>query len=158
MTDPVRLEVGRVGRAHGLRGEVHVVAVTNRAERFERGSRLFVGNRELVVQSSRPSGSGWVVQFAGVTDRNAAEALRGSTVLGEIPGDAPEGELWVHEVIGSEVRDKAGARIGVVDAVQANPAHDLLVLDSGALVPMVFVVDHEPGVVVVDLPEGLLDL
>ena len=57
-----------------------------------------------------------------------------------------------------EVRDPSGARIGVVDAVQANPAHDLLVLDSGALVPMVFVVDHEPGVVVVDLPDGLLDL
>ena len=43
-------------------------------------------------------------------------------------------------------------------AVEANPAHDLLVLDSGALIPMVFVVEHDPGVVVVDLPEGLLDL
>jgi len=79
-------------------------------------------------------------------------------VLGEATGAAPDGELWVHQVIGAEVRDKAGARIGVVDAVQANPAHDLLVLDSGALVPMVFVVDHEDGVVVVDLPDGLLDL
>lgn len=158
MSDPVRLEVGRVGRAHGLRGEVHVVAVTNRPERFAPGSRLFVGDRELAVTSSRPSGSGWVVQFAGVADRTAAEALRGSPVFGEAMEEAPDGELWVHEVIGAEVRDKAGARIGVVDAVQANPAHDLLVLDSGALVPMVFVVDHEPGVVVVDLPDGLLDL
>ena len=69
MSDPVRLEVGRVGRAHGLRGEVHVVAVTNRAERFAPGSRLFVGTHELVVASSRPSGSGWVVQFAGIDDR-----------------------------------------------------------------------------------------
>jgi 16S rRNA processing protein RimM len=158
MSDPVRLEVGRVGRAHGLRGEVHVVAVTNRPERFAPGSRLFVGERELVVESSRPSGSGWVVKFAVVSDRDAAEALRGLTVLGDATGDAPEGELWVHEVIGAEVRDRAGARIGLVDAVQANPAHDLLVLDTGALVPMVFVVEHEPGVVVVDLPDGLLDL
>ena len=61
----------------------------------------------------------------------------------------------MHELIGAEVRDRAGARIGLVDAVQANPAHDLLVLDTGALVPMVFVVEHEPGVVVVDLPDGL---
>ena len=158
MSDPVRLEVGRVGRAHGLRGEVHVVAITNRSERFAPGSRLFVGGRELEVVLSRQSGSGWVVLFAGVTDRAAAEALRGLTVLGEAIGDAPEGELWVHEVIGAEVRDRAGARIGLVEAVQANPAHDLLVLDTGALVPMVFVVDHEPGVVVVDLPDGLLDL
>ena len=158
MNDPVRLEVGRVGRAHGLRGEVHVVAITNRAERFERGSRLFVGGRELEVVSARASGSGFVVQFAGVTDRDAAEALRGLTVEGEPLGDAPEGELWVHELIGAEMRDRAGARIGRVESVQANPAHDLLVLDSGALVPAVFVVDHEPGVVVVDLPDGLLDL
>ena len=158
MSDPVRLEVGRVGRAHGLRGEVHVVAVTNRPERFAAGSRLYVGERALVVSSARPSGSGWVVRFAGVDGREAAEALRGLTVHGDAAGDAPEGELWVHEVIGAEVRDRAGARIGVVDAVQANPAHDLLVLDTGALVPMVFVVEHEPGVVVVDLPDGLLDL
>ena len=158
MNDPVRLEVGRVGRAHGLRGEVHVVAVTNRSERFAPGSRLFVGDRELVVESARASGSGWVVKFAGVDDREAAEALRAMIVYGDALGAAPEGELWVHEVIGAEVRDRSGARIGQVDAVQANPAHDLLVLDSGALVPMVFVVEHEPGVVVVDLPDGLLDL
>jgi 16S rRNA processing protein RimM len=79
-------------------------------------------------------------------------------VHGDAAGEAPEGELWVHEVIGAEVRDRAGARIGRVDAVQANPAHDLLVLDTGALVPMVFVVEHAPGVVVVDLPDGLLEL
>jgi 16S rRNA processing protein RimM len=158
MNDPVRLEVGRVGRAHGLRGEVHVVAVTNRSERFAPGSRLFVGDRELVVESARASGSGWVVKFAGVDDREAAQALRATIVHGDALGAAPEGELWVHEVIGAEVRDRAGARIGRVDAVQANPAHDLLVLDTGALVPMVFVVEHEPGVIVVDLPDGLLDL
>jgi 16S rRNA processing protein RimM len=158
MIDPVRLEVGRVGRAHGLRGEVHVVAVTNRPERFVRGSRLFVGGHDLVVESARASGSGWVVQFAGVASREAAEALRGMTVYGDALGEAPDGELWVHEVIGAEVRDLAGAPIGVVEAVQANPAHDLLVLDNGALVPVVFVTDHEPGVIVVDLPDGLLDL
>ena len=158
MSDPVRLEVGRVGRAHGLRGEVHVVAVTNRKERFARGSRLFAGDRELVIESARPSGTGWVVRFAGVADREGAEALRGTVVYGDAPGEAPEGELWVHELIGAEVRDRAGARIGRVEAVQANPAHDLLVLDTGALVPVVFVVEHQPGVVVVDLPDGLLDL
>ena len=43
-------------------------------------------------------------------------------------------------------------------AVEANPAHDLLVLDSGALVPMVFVVEQRDGVVVIDPPDGLFDL
>ena len=55
------------------------------------------------------------MQFAGVDDRNAAEALRGTTVRAEALGDAPDGELCVHELIGAEVRDRAGARIGRVD-------------------------------------------
>jgi 16S rRNA processing protein RimM len=156
--DPKLLEVGRVGRAHGLRGEVHIVAVTNLVERFAPGSRLVVGDKELTIQSSRPSGSGFVVQFAGVGDRTAAEALRGKSVRGEMLDDTPEGALFVHELIGADVRDRAGAHIGRVESIQANPAHDLLVLDIGALIPSVFVVETEPGIIVVDLPEGLLDL
>jgi 16S rRNA processing protein RimM len=156
--DPVLLEVGRVGRAHGLRGEVHVVAVSNLDDRFAPGSHLFVGERELVVEKSRASGSGWVVQFAGVSGRDEAEALRGNNVRAEARAAAHDDELFVHDLIGSEVRDRDGARIGTVESVQANPAHDLLVLNTGALVPSVFVVGQEPGVVVVDLPEGLLDL
>ncbi len=156
--DPILLEVGRVGRAHGLRGEVHVVAVTNVAERFAPGSRLLVGDRALTVEKSRASGSGWVVQFAGVHGRDEAEALRGKSVRAEALQDAPDGELFVHDLIGAEVRDRAGTRIGLVESIQANPAHDLLVLDIGALIPSVFVVESEPGLVVVDLPDGLLDL
>ena len=57
--------------------------MSNRPERFAPGSRLFVGDRELVVAVvARRAGSGWVVQFAGVDDRNAAEALRGKIVRG----------------------------------------------------------------------------
>jgi len=157
--DRVLLEVGRVGRAHGLRGEVHVVAVSNVAERFAPGSELVVGDRPLVVASARASGSGWVVKFSGVDDRDAAELLRGRSVQAVALEAGSRGDdVFVHEVIGAEVRDRSGKRIGRVEAVQANPAHDLLVLDGGALVPFVFVVDREPGVVVVDLPEGLLDL
>ena len=155
--EPVLLEVGRVGKAHGLRGEVHVVAVTNVAERFAPGSELLVGDRPLVVRSSRAAGSGFVVGFDGVDDRNAAEALRGSSVRAPAL-DATEDELFAHDLIGAEVRDRAGVHIGSVEAVQANPAHDLLVLEGGTLIPAVFVVEQSPGVVIVDLPEGLLDL
>jgi len=155
--DPVLLEVGRVGRAHGLRGEVHVVAVSNVTARFEPGSRLRVGDRELIVAAARPAGSGWVVRFTGIDDRTAAEALRGRPVFGAALDHADD-ELFAHDVIGAEVHDRAGARLGRVDAVQANPAHDLLVLETGALIPAVFVVETRPGVVVVDVPEGLFDL
>jgi 16S rRNA processing protein RimM len=156
--DAARLEVGRIGRAHGLRGEVFVTPVTNVAARFERGSTLWIDGRPRVIESSRPNQDRYVIRFEGVEDRNAAELLRNKIVEAEPLADAPEGELWVHEVIGSEVRDRAGALLGSVVAVEANPAHDLLVLDRGGLVPMVFVVSSHDGVVVVDPPEGLLDL
>lgn len=154
----MRLEVGRIGRAHGLHGEVAVMPITNREERFAPGSTLYLDDRALVIASARPHQDRWLIRFEGVDDRTAAEALRGQLVTAEPLGDAADGELWVHELIGAEVRDKAGTRLGVVTAVEANPAHDLLVLDGGALVPIVFVVAQEAGVVTVDVPEGLLDL
>jgi 16S rRNA processing protein RimM len=98
------------------------------------------------------------VHFTGVDDRTAAEALRGLVLTGEPLGSLPAGERWLHELIDAEVRDRAGTRVGVIRAVEANPAHDLLVLDDGTLVPVVFVVEERPGVVVIDPPEGLLDV
>ena len=68
-----------------------------------------------------------------------------------------EGILWVHELVGSAVREVGGTERGMVVAVQANPAHDLLVLDDGALVPIVFVVSCAEGVTVIDPPEGLFE-
>jgi 16S rRNA processing protein RimM len=154
----VRLEVGRIGRAHGLRGDVFVTPVSNVSERFAVGSILWVDERPYVITASRPNQHRFVIRFEGVDDRNGADALRGKIVEAEPLADPPEGELWVHELIGSEVRDRSGAELGRVVSVEANPAHDLLVLDGGALVPMVFVVTSEAGVVVIDPPEGLFDL
>jgi 16S rRNA processing protein RimM len=91
-----------------------------------------------------------------VGDRDAADALRGTKLLAP-PIEDPDA-LWVHEVIGASVTTVDGAAVGVVEAVEANPAADILVLDSGALVPLVFVTDYRPGHVVIDPPEGLLDL
>ena len=68
--------------------------------------------------------------------------------------------LWVHELVGSTVRDAAGTVIGVVASVEANPASDLMVLESGGLIPVRFITAHDPAArtVDVDIPEGLLDL
>jgi 16S rRNA processing protein RimM len=98
--------------------------------------------------------------FEGVDDRTTAEALNG-VVLHAAALDAEvldDGEYWVHELIGSPVVDPAGASLGTVASIEANPAHDQLVLDSGALVPITFVVERRDGEVVVDAPDGLFDL
>jgi 16S rRNA processing protein RimM len=64
----------------------------------------------------------------------------------------------VHELVGASVRLPDGTEVGTVAEVEANPASDLLVLDSGTLVPVVFITGQEPGQVTIDPPEGLLDL
>jgi len=69
-----------------------------------------------------------------------------------------DGVIFVHELLGAEVVDTAGAVLGVVEAVEANPASDLLVLDGGRLVPLRFVVEHTSGArIIVDIPDGLFD-
>jgi 16S rRNA processing protein RimM len=151
-----RLEVGRVGRAHGLRGEVAVTFTTNRSERCEPGAVLYAGERRLVIATARPHQGRWLVCFDGIADRSAAEVLLGQRLFAA-PLEGGDDELWVHELIGSEVRDPAGSVLGVVTSVEANPAHDLLVLEDGALVPVVFVREHGDDYVVVDVPDGLLE-
>jgi 16S rRNA processing protein RimM len=150
------LEVGRVTRAHGLGGEVLVHLTTDRTERVSVGSVLASDAGDLTVVAARPHQDRWIVAFEGVSGREEAEALRG-VVLRAAPIDDPD-ELWVHEVVGSRVVTVAGEEVGTCVSVVANPAADLLELDGGALVPTSFVVDHAPGQVTIDPPEGLFDL
>jgi 16S rRNA processing protein RimM len=149
------LEVGRVAKPHGVRGEVVVVLVTDRLERVAPGSVLATDRGDLVVEASRPHQHRWIVQFAGVHDRTEAERLAGLSLRAEPIED--EDALWVHELIGSEVVERDGTSRGQVVSVMANPAHDLLELASGALVPVVFVVSCEDGRTLIDPPEGLFE-
>jgi 16S rRNA processing protein RimM len=154
---PARLEIGRVGRAHGVRGDVMLMLTTNVTERAAPGAELFAGDRRLVIESSRPHQDRWIVHFDGVDSRDAAEELRGAVLTADRLETTGGDELWVHELIDAVVRDRSGTELGRVVAVEANPAHDLLVLDGGGLIPVVFVVEHAAGVVTVDPPAGLLD-
>ena len=167
-TEPRVLEVGRIGRAHGLRGEVAVSFLTDRPERTTPGSSFTARSehgtpRELVVTDARRHQQRWLLRFAGVDDRDAAAALTGLVLFAPELPSADGDELWVHDLVGASVVDAGGHTLGAVASVEANPAHDLLVLDSGVLVPVTFVTEHgadEDGRrrVVVDVPDGLLDL
>ena len=148
------LEVGRIVKPHGLKGDVIVDLFTNRTERLTAGAVFNEGS--LVVTRAAPHQHRWIVAFDGVESIDAANALRGVVLLAE-PLDDPDA-LWVHELIGSRVALTDGHEVGVVQAVQANPASDLLVLDTGALVPLRFVVESGAGRVVIDPPEGLLEI
>jgi 16S rRNA processing protein RimM len=151
------LEVGHIRRAHGLRGEVFVQLISDNDLRLAPGAELIAGDETLVVETSRVASNGRrVVKFAQIPDRTSAESYA-NRVLRARPLDDPDA-LWVHELIGARVVEVDGTDRGVCVSVLANPAADLLELESGALVPSNFVVSNADGVIVVDAPEGLFDL
>ena len=157
MTDDGLLEVGHIRRAHGLRGDVFVQLLSDSDARVAPGSELFTDGERLVVESSRiASNRRRVVKFAQITDRTAAEKYANRALRGR-PIDDPDA-LWVHEMIGCRVVETDGSDHGVCVAVLANPAADLLELDSGALVPSNFVVSLDGDTITVDTPDGLFDL
>lgn len=151
------LEVGRIVKPHGLGGEVVVSMISDRPERLEPGSVLETDRGPMRVLSSRPHQDRHLVNFDGITSREQAESVRGLQLRAE-PLDDPDA-LWVHELVGCQLDTLDGVSRGHVVAVIENPASDLLELDTGHLVPIVFLKSGPTdGRVVVDTPPGLFDL
>ncbi len=135
--------------------------VTDRFERLAPGARLLAGTNWLTIVASRQQQQRWLVRFEGVDDRTAAERLTNTTLQAEplpIDEDADDDALWVHDLIGSRVVDGGGVERGICVAVIDNPAHDILELDTGALIPVTFVSHCSNGITTIDPPEGLFDL
>ena len=156
------LEVGRLGRAHGVRGEIYVDLLTDRTERLAVGARLKAGDIWLTVQAARPAGGRWLVRFEEIPDRTVAEAHSGMRLSAEALPESDHEGLYVHELVGASVVGIDGTEYGRCVSVLANPAHDILELDGGALVPVVFIESVE-GLgdsrrIVINPPEGLFDL
>lgn len=150
------LEVGRIGKSHGLRGEVVVSLTTNMVtERTAPGARLWADGEWLTVDTARPHRERWLIRFSGIDNRNTADRLRGRTLKAE-PLES-EAEVFVHQLIGKMVVDQHGRRHREVVSVVANPASDLLELTDGRLVPLAFYRSHSDDEVMVDVPPGLLD-
>ena len=154
------LEVGKVGRAHGVRGDLFIDLTTDRTERVAVGARLHIRGEWYSVVQTHHASNRWRVHLDGVDDRNVAQALTGSLIYAEPIDDADA--LWVHQLIGATVVDTDGAERGRCVSVVDNPAADLLELDSGALVPANFVIgvdtEADPAVVTIDPPDGLFEL
>ncbi|GAA4510058.1 MULTISPECIES: ribosome maturation factor RimM [Nonomuraea] len=167
----MQLVVGRISRAHGVRGDVTVeVRTDDPGLRFAVGNALTTDPPErgpLVIESSRWHKGALLLSLAGVTDRDSAEELRGTLLVIDSsdvePSDDPD-EFHDHQLIGLTVETTGGETVGEVADV-LHHGQDLLVVRRGggreeALVPfvkaLVPVVDLEGGKLVVDPPEGLL--
>ena len=150
------LEVGRIIKAQGLKGQVLVDLWSDRTERLAPGSELLTERGALRVTASIAHQRRFIVTFEGLDTREKAEQWRGVVLSAARLDD--ESVIWIDQLYDAEVFDAAGVRRGVVVGVEANPASDLLVLDSGALVPLTFVTTVEANVRIdVDVPEGLFE-
>ena len=158
------LEVGRFGRPHGVKGQIYIKLSTDRSERVQIGARLWAGEWFEVSARTSMVNTGadrWVVGIVGIDDRNDVERLVNKVVWAE-PIDDPDA-VWVHQVIGARVVGTDGVDRGTCIAVLKNPANDLLELESGALVPVIFVESVVPNdadgfVITIDPPEGLFEV
>jgi ribosomal 30S subunit maturation factor RimM len=123
--------------------------------RTGKGQKLWAAGTWYEIAASKKSTDRWLMYFVGVTDRNIVERLTNSDVYGE-PIDDPS-VVWVHELVGSVVVDTAGNNLGTCTGVIDNPAHPIMELDNGFLVPTPFIVSNENGRIEIDAPEGLFD-
>ncbi|RKN38786.1 ribosome maturation factor RimM [Streptomyces hoynatensis] len=164
--------VARIGRAHGIRGEVSVEVRTDEPEtRLAPGAVLGTEPASagpLTIASGRVHSGRLLLRFEGVTDRTAAEALRNTLLVAEVdPGELPEDpeEFYDHQLVGLEVVTEEGRRVGTIGEIAHLPSQDLLIVarpEGGeAMIP--FVAELVPEIdlpgrrVVVAPPPGLLE-
>lgn len=164
----MRVVVGRVAKAHGIRGELSIEVRTDEPElRFAPGATLRAGETVVTVRATRRHQDRLLASFEQIGDRTAAEALHGTELTVEVDPreQAPEDDAYYdRHLVGLSVRDAQGADRGAVVAVEHFPAQDLLVIETGsdtvripfvaALVP---VVDLDAGFLQIADVAGLLD-
>jgi 16S rRNA processing protein RimM len=174
----MRVIIGRIGRPHGIRGELVVAVRTDEPDlRFADGAVVDASSNaddetpadstQLTIASRRWHSGQLLVAFAGVTDRTVAGELTGSWLSidsSQLPDTSDPDEFRDHELIGLSVRTADGAAAGVVTDV-LHYGQDLLVVRRGEgqefLVPFVKAIVPEvnlaAGQLVIDPPSGLLD-
>ena len=166
----MQLVIGRIGRAHGVRGDLFVEPMTDEPDhRYADGTVLMTSNdTTLTVATSKWHSGRFVVHFAGFDDRNSAETLRGLTLSIEVdPSQSPQDpdEYYDHQLIGLNVVLEDGTHVGTIGEVIHLPSQDLLTVlrvgQSEALIP--FVTEFVPDInlatktVVITPPPGLLN-
>jgi len=127
-----RVALAAVAGAHGVKGELRLKLFADSVESLARHSRLYVGGRDLALSDIKAGGKTAIARFEGVSDRSAAEALRGSLV--EVDRDQlpplEEGEYYHADLTGLPCIDQAGNSLGMVVAVENFGAGDLLEIEQ----------------------------
>ncbi|MEU5520250.1 ribosome maturation factor RimM [Streptomyces sp. NPDC052079] len=168
----MQLVVARIGRAHGIKGEVTVEVRTDEPElRLGPGAVLTTDPASvgpLTIETGRVHSGRLLLRFEGVRDRNAAEALRNTLLIADVdPDERPEDEdeYYDHQLIDLDVVTVEGTAVGRISEISHLPSQDLFVVErpDGTEVYVPFVeeivteIDLEEQRAVIDPPPGLID-
>ncbi|MFF3988314.1 ribosome maturation factor RimM [Streptomyces sp. NPDC001797] len=168
----MQLVVARIGRAHGIKGEVTVEVRTDEPElRLGPGAVLATdpaGVGPLTIETGRVHSGRLLLRFAGVSDRTGAEALRNTLLIAEIdPEELPEGEdeYYDHQLVDLDVVTEDGIEVGRITEISHLPSQDLFIVErpDGSEVMIPFVaeivteIDLEGQRAVIAPPPGLID-
>jgi 16S rRNA processing protein RimM len=126
-----RIALAAIAGAHGISGEVRLKLFAESVDSLKRHENLLAGERPLTLASVRAGSGGAIARFAEVTDRNAAESLRGALVTVPRSSLPPLGEReYYHaDLIGLPCESREGAPLGSVVAVENFGAGDLLEIE-----------------------------
>jgi 16S rRNA processing protein RimM len=168
----VQLVVARIGRAHGIKGEVTAEGRTDEPElRLAPGAVLLTdptSTGPLTIEAGRVHSGRLLLRFEGVRDRNAAEALRNTLLIAEVdPEELPEeeDEYYDHQLIDLDVVTKDGVEVGRITEISHLPSQDLFIVErsDGSEVMIPFVeeivteIDLAEQRAIIDPPPGLID-
>ena len=156
------IEAGKIVNTHGVAGEVKIEVWLDSAAYMKRFKRLFLGQRELEVESARVQKDFLLCKLRGVDDVNAAMSLKGRTVsIAREDAKLPQGGYFIQDILGAKVVDEEGNEVGTLVDVLERPASQIYVVqgESEHLIPAVpaFIrsTDAEKGIITVHMIEGL---
>lgn len=166
------LEVGKIVNTHGLRGEVKVVAWTDYPEDFENIEYVYVKNKtadeKLHISSIKYQKNNLIIKFSEIKDINKAEKYKNLTLYAEreMLGELPEGVYYIADLIGAEVLDEKGEKLGVIADVFNTGANDIYDVKrdgkKNILIPViddvVKEIDIDRKIVRIEMMEGLDEL
>lgn len=166
--EPAFLVVGKLGRPHGVRGEILMQVITDFPERLQPGVTVFVGQQHQpeLIRSRRIHGQGLLLTFDGYTTPETVGALRNALVY--VPTSdrppLPQGEYYHHQLLGLHVVNEDGRELGRVHEILSTAAHDIYVVrgESGpeillpAIDEVILEIDPESGLLRVHLLPGLI--
>jgi 16S rRNA processing protein RimM len=128
----MRVQVGKVGKPHGIKGAFFVELASEDPERYVLGTTLLVGGKPAKVVESKRAGGRPVIRLDREVERGADLEVE----LSDLP-DPEEGSYYAFQLVGLEVQEEGGATLGRVVEISTNPANDVLELDTGLALPLV---------------------